>query len=192
VTVIFINRDKPIANEEHVVHFKSINMPNNTPEKRPTLADRLEGLFSLKYLALIVSFLLMVCGILAIILGGVFLVESIAIMIGLHEGKPGINMIESVDTFLFALVILILSGGIFKLFVGDENTLKNSIVFANIKSFKDLKVLLWETILLTLTVWCSLAFFLSPEKLYYEILIFPVTIVLLALALKFLRGNHHH
>ena len=75
-------------------------MPNNTPEKRSTLADRLEGLFSLKYLALIVSFLLMVCGTIAIILGGVLLVESIVILIGLKEGKAGIHMIESVDTFL--------------------------------------------------------------------------------------------
>ncbi len=167
-------------------------MPNNTPEKRSTLADRLEGLFSLKYLALIVSFFLMVCGTLAIIIGSKLLVESIVILIGLKEGQAGIHMIESVDTFLFALVILILSGGIFKLFVGDENTLKDSIVFANIKNFKDLKVLLWETILLTLTVWCSLGFFLNPDKLFYELLIFPVTIVLLALALKLMRGNHHH
>ena len=167
-------------------------MPNSTPEKRSTLADRLEGLFSLKYLALLVSLLLMVCGILAIILGIIQLVESIVIMIGLEEGKAGIHMIESVDTFLFALVILMLSGGIFKLFVGDENTLKNSIVFANIKNFKDLKVLLWETILLTLTVWCSLGFFLDPDNLRYELLIFPVSIVLLALALKLMRGNDNH
>lgn len=166
-------------------------MPNNTPEKQVKLADRLEKLFTIKYLALIVSFLLMVCGILAIISGGKKLVESIFIMIGLHEGKPGIHLIESVDTLLFALVILILSGGIFKLFVGNENTLKNNIVFSDIKNFKDLKVLLWETLLLTLTVWCSLDFFLNPEHLSYELLIFPVTIVLLALALKLMRGNHH-
>jgi hypothetical protein len=80
-----------------------------------------------------------------------------------------------------------LSGGIFKLFVGDENTLKKSIVFANIKNFKDLKVLLWETLLLTLTVWCALGFFLKPASLSYELLIFPVTIVLLALALKLMK-----
>ena len=86
----------------------------------------------------------MVCGTLAIIIGSKLSVESIVILIGLKEGQAGIHMIESVDTFLFALVILTLSGGIFKLFVGDENTLKDSIVFANINNFKDLKVLLWK------------------------------------------------
>ncbi len=162
-------------------------MSNKTSEKRLTLVARLERFFSLKYIALLVSFLLMGGGIVAVILGAKRLVESILTLIGLHEGKPGIHMIESVDTFLFALVILILAGGIFKLFVGDENTFKNSIVFSNIKTFKDLKVLLWETLLLTLTVWCALGFFLKPASLSYELLIFPVTIVLLALALKLMK-----
>ncbi len=167
-------------------------MSNNTPVKRLKTVVRLERLFSLKYVALLVSLLLMVCGILAVILGGNILVESILVLIGLKDGLPGVYLIEAVDTYLFALVILMLSGGIFKLFVGDENTLKNSIVFANIKNFKDLKVLLWETILLTLTVWCSLGFFLDPDNLRYELLIFPVSIVLLALALKLMRGNDNH
>ena len=162
-------------------------MSNNTPEKKSTIVQKLERFFSLKYVALFVSFLLMGCGIVAVILGAKRLVESILTLMGFHEGKAGIHMIESVDTFLFALVILILAGGIFKLFVGDENTLKNSIVFSEIKTFKDLKVLLWETLLLTLTVWCSLGFFLKPTSLSYELLIFPVTIVLLALALKLMK-----
>ena len=79
-------------------------MSNNTPEKQSTIGHRLERLFSLKYVALFVSFLLLGCGILAVIIGAKRLVESILSLIGLHDGQPGIHMIESVDTFLFALV----------------------------------------------------------------------------------------
>ena len=128
---------------------------------------------------------------LAIILGARKLIEAILIISGYHEGRPGVYIIESVDAFLFALVIFILAGGIFKLFVGNENTLKDNIVFSRIHSFLDLKVLLWETLLLTLTVWCSLDFFLKPEELSFELLILPASIVLLALALKLMKRNNH-
>jgi uncharacterized membrane protein YqhA len=166
-------------------------MSTDNPNKRSRIADKLEVLFNLRYVALVVSLLLMICGILAIVFGISMLVEAVGIMIGINEGRAGIYLIEAVDTFLFAVVILILSGGIFKLFVGHENTLKHSTVYANIENFKDLKVLLWETILLTLTVWCSLSFFLNPDKLTYDMLIFPASIVLLALALRLLKGKHN-
>ncbi len=167
-------------------------MPDNSPLKPSKFTDKLERFFKIKYLALIVSILLMLSGLLAIIVGTKKIVEAILIIAGFHEGIPGIHVIESVDTFLFALVIFILAGGIFKLFVGDEHTLKDSIVFSKIHSFMDLKVLLWETLLLTLTVWCSLDFFLRPEELSFELLILPVSIVLLALALKLIKGNNHN
>ena len=152
------------------------------------MSSKLERIFKVKYLALIVSILLMISGVLAIVIGAIRLVESILVMLGIQEGRAGIYLIESVDTLLFSLVILVLSGGIFKLFVGDENTLSENIVFSKIKTFMDLKVLLWETLLLTLTVWCALGFFINTESQNYEQLILPVSIVLLALALKFIKG----
>lgn len=158
-------------------------------DKKPFL-NKFEGIFKLNYFALIISILIICSGIIAIVVGCFRLFKGVLDLIGLYEGstRPGIHIIEAVDTFLFSLVILVLGGGIFKLFVGDENTFKNSIVFSKIKSFMDLKVLLWETLLLTLTVWCSLGFFAHPEDLHYEQLILPITILLLALALKFMKG----
>ncbi len=166
-------------------------MSENHPVKRSKFADKIEVFFTTKYVALIVSTLLMVSGLLAVILGARKMIEAILIISGYHEGRPGVYIIESVDAFLFALVIFILAGGIFKLFVGNENTLKDNIVFSRIHSFLDLKVLLWETLLLTLTVWCSLDFFLKPEELSFELLILPASIVLLALALKLMKRNNH-
>lgn len=161
----------------------------NHPDKKSFL-NKFEGIFRLNYFALIISILIICSGIIAIIVGCFRLFKGVLDLVGLYEGStsPGIHIIEAVDTFLFSLVILVLGGGIFKLFVGNENTFKNSIVFSKIKSFMDLKVLLWETLLLTLTVWCSLGFFAHPDDLQYEQLILPITIVLLALALKFMKG----
>jgi hypothetical protein len=132
----------------------------------------------------------MLSGFIAVILGSVRLFKSVMELTGLKhsDGRPGIHLIEAVDTYLFSLVILVLGSGIFKLFVGDENTFKGSLVFSKIKTFMDLKILLWETLLLTLTVWCALGFFSHPGDLRYEQLILPVTIVLLALALKLMKG----
>ena|SRR6056297_884673 len=166
-------------------------MPDAEPVKRFKLSQRIEMFFRPRFLALIISILLMLCGILATVLGAKKIINAILIFAGVHEGKPGVYLIESIDTFLFSLVIFILAGGIFKLFVGDENTFKDSIVFSKITNFMDLKILLWETLLLTMTVWCSLGFFLKPEKLSYELLILPVSIVLLAVALKLVKGNNH-
>lgn len=151
------------------------------------IASILEKIFQVKYLALFVSIFIMLNGILAIALGVMHLFETLLILFEKHEGSAGGSIIESIDTFLFSLVILILGGGIFKLFVGNENTFKDSVIFSKLNSFKDLKVLLWETILLTLTVWCALGFLIGSEKMNYEQLILPVTIVLLGLALKFIK-----
>lgn len=167
-------------------------MPDTKPVKRFKLIQKSESFFRPRFLALIISFLLMISGIVATCLGTKKIVYAVLTFAGFHEGKPGVYLIESIDTFLFSLVIFILAGGIFKLFVGDKNTLSDSTVFSKINNFMDLKILLWETLLLTMTVWCSLGFFLKPDKLSYELLILPVSILLLALALKFIKGNKQH
>jgi len=160
------------------------------PEPKNKLSSKLERLFQIRYLALCVSFLLVLSGIVAIVLGATKWIEAVLVFTGIHKGeRPGILILLSVDTLLFALVILVLGGGIFKLFVGDEHTFKDTMVFAKLESFKNLKILLWETILLTLTIWCALNYLLVPDKLEYNQLILPVTIVLLALALKLIKKS---
>ena len=162
-------------------------MSNSATKK--SFLSKFESVFTLKYFALIISLMIMFSGLIAIIVGSIRIFKTIVELINYEEvSKPGIHLSEAVDTLLFLLVILVLGGGIFKLFVGDENTFKNSIVFSKIKTFMDLKVLLWETLLLTLTVWCSLGFFSHGKNFGYEQLILPVTIVLLALALKLIRS----
>ena len=45
--------------------------------------------------------------------------------------------------------------------------------------------------MITLTVWCALGFFIDIDKLRYEQLILPFTILLLALALYFIKKGEH-
>jgi uncharacterized membrane protein YqhA len=138
-------------------------MSNNVPKK--SFLSKFERVFTLKYFALIISLMILLSGFIAVVVGTMRLFKSILELTGLldGDGTPGVYLIEAVDTYLFSLVILVLAGGIFKLFVGDEHTFKGSVVFSKIKTFMDLKVLLWETLLVTLTVWCSLGFFLILE-----------------------------
>src|SRR5210317_1772119 len=119
----------------------------------------LEKIFNLKYIAMLVSILLLVVGVSFIFLGMTKIYHGMLILIGLESGLPGLYFVESIDVLLFSMVILILAGGIYKIFVGEANTFKNSMVLSKLKGFRDLKILLWETLLLTLMVYCTLDFF---------------------------------
>lgn len=168
-------------------------MENTTGKK--SFSAIINSVFRLKFLALIISILIVISGLCALFLGLFRMYEGTTETLKLfegHEGTPGVYFIEAIDTLLFSLVILVMGGGIFKLFVGDKNTFKDSVVFSKIHSFMDLKILLWEALLLTLTVWCSLNFFAHPQDLKYELLILPTTILLLAIALKFMKSSQKH
>ncbi len=157
-------------------------------EQQPWYNGMISRLFSMKYLAFIVSLVFLIIGVLVIMLGISKIVEAVEGFFVQENGHPGAQLIDALDTLLFSLVILMLSGGIYKLFVGDSNTFKHISILSKLKSFKDLKILLWETILLTLTVWAGLNFFLD-EVHEYEQLILPASILLLALALRVMQGG---
>ena len=123
-------------------------------------------------------------------LGLVSIYHAFLILIGQESGRVGIHLIESIDKLLFALVIMILAAGIYKLFAGNKETFRNSLVLRSINSFKELKVLLWETLLLTLTVWSSLGFLTQTENFRLEQLILPGSILLLAIALYIVKGKN--
>ena len=150
----------------------------------------LEKIFGLKYVGILISTILMLVGLTGIVLGIRYAYHGVLILIGQEEGKVGVHLIESIDTLLFSVVVLILAAGIFKLFAGNKDTFKRSQVLYKIKDFKELKILLWETLLLTLTVWSSLSFFLDPINLRLEQLILPGSILLLALSLYLIKGKN--
>jgi hypothetical protein len=83
-------------------------MSNVTTKK--LFLPKFETEFTLKYFTLIISLMIMISGFIAIIVGSMRLFEGVMQIIGLCEGgnKPGIHIIEAVDTYLFSLVILVL------------------------------------------------------------------------------------
>lgn len=143
----------------------------------------------MKYIVKFICFLLFICGFFGLALASIKIVQA-AILIIQGEGRPGYYLIHSIDTILLSVVVFVLSAGIYKLFAGNENTFKDSLIFSKINSFKSLKVMLWEALLLTLTVWCILSFyFVDEEKMQYEKLVLPFSILLLSLSLKFISKD---
>ena len=139
---------------------------------------------------MLIAILFMMIGLAGIGLGLVSVYHAFLVLIGRESGRVGLHLIEAIDKLLFSLVIMILAAGIYKLFAGNRETFKNSLVLRGINSFKELKVLLWETLLLTLTVWSSLGFLIETVNLRLEHLILPASILLLAIALYIVKGKN--
>lgn len=115
----------------------------------------------------------------------------------LATGEPvliGVHFMESLDRFLISFVFMIFSLGIWKLFfVKKENNLELP-QWLQIESFKDLKVLLWETIMVTLVVFTITLVVNTTayvdgkmQKLEWDALVLPVIILILSVSLFFMR-----
>ena len=78
----------------------------------------------------------------------------------MEEHKPGLQILKGLDLFLVSIVFMILGLGILKIFVFSHMPFTDLPDWLNIKNFKELKILLWETILVTLVVF-SLTGFVS-------------------------------
>jgi uncharacterized membrane protein YqhA len=109
----------------------------------------------------------------------------------LGEDVPNarLPLLESLDWFLVALVFLIFSLGIAKIFIGYAGTNEDLPEWLRIDSFKELKVLLWETILVTLVVWSISTIARRLETLGWDALVLPVVVFVLAAGLYLMRGK---
>ena len=117
----------------------------------------------------------------------------------LRTGEPiliGVYFMEALDRFLIAFVFLIFSLGIMKLFFVKKTSTENLPEWLHIESFKDLKILLWETIVVTLVVFTiSLVVNTTSAKgpegimqsLNWNDLVLPVIILVLSLSLFLMR-----
>ena len=103
------------------------------------------------------------------------------------DDRPGIHIVESLDTFLIAFVFLMMSLGFMKLFVPDFSWFKGiDLPWLKINDFSQLKTLLWSTLLLTLVVSFSTSILKTQGQLEYTMLIVPASVLFFSLALKFL------
>jgi uncharacterized membrane protein YqhA len=111
----------------------------------------------------------------------------------LNQGTlASVGLVQAVDAFLFALVLLIFSYGIYTLFVYDIKE-KDRIKlprWLRIDSISDLKTTLLQVIIVILAVnVLEHVIMVGPESLKWETLIIPVSIVFLAAALWLMHGK---
>lgn len=108
-----------------------------------------------------------------------------------EEARPGLHLLEGLDAYMVALIFMIFGLGIARLFVFDKANVEGLPAWLNIHDIKELKVLLWETILVTLVILCVTNLAKHPVR-SWEVLLFPGVILILSLALYFVRGKESH
>jgi uncharacterized membrane protein YqhA len=115
----------------------------------------------------------------------------ILIVQGRIEERPGVFIAESLDSFLMALFFLIFAMGISKLFLPNKILIKEyDLPWLKVDNFSELKFILWEVLLTTLFVYFSTQAIIKSEHLDWSILTLPISILLLAVAYKFLKHGH--
>lgn len=100
-------------------------------------------------------------------------------------------LIKSLDTFLIALVLFIFAHGVYTLFINNKKYDDGNGVLKWIRTpnIGHLKNVLAEVIVIILFVKFLEVVFVNIDNLKWEIAILPVSILLLALGLKFLSLN---
>jgi uncharacterized membrane protein YqhA len=109
------------------------------------------------------------------------------------KGRPGINFVESLDMFMISLVFMIFSLGIMRLFTHYHEPNDKLPGWLKLNSFKELKELLWETILLTLVIISVSDVVKNLDHLDWNVLMLPGVILILSLSLFLMRthkGTH--
>ena len=98
-------------------------------------------------------------------------------------------LLKALDTFLIALVLFIFARGVYTLFISNKNNIENddAVKWIRIPNIGHLKNVLAEVIIIILFVIFLEVIFENIYNLKWEFIIIPVSILLLALGLKFLR-----
>lgn len=109
---------------------------------------------------------------------------------GAHH-TPGIEMVESLDLALVALVFMLFAVGFAKLFLPESRMFKEfQLEWMHVSNFSDLKLLLWDTILLSIVVSVGADIIARERVSTWEDLVIPGSVTLLALGAKLIHRPH--
>jgi uncharacterized membrane protein YqhA len=150
-----------------------------------------------RYLALIVALMLLLHAIGLLIVGVMRGIESYHL---LAQGptwtgadRPGIHIAESIDLLLFGLVVLVLAIGTASLFLSaDGNPDRKIPAWMRVASLSELKMLLWEAILVVLVMATLTELVTNLDELNWRHLVMPAAIFLLSSSLYLARKTGHH
>jgi uncharacterized membrane protein YqhA len=105
------------------------------------------------------------------------------------ELKPGLYLLKGLEHFLISMVFMIFALGILKLFIFDQTSEEHIPTWLKIDEFKELKVLLWESILVTLVVFTLDKLVSATEVLTWNASIFPGVILVLTASLYLMKKS---
>lgn len=170
--------------------------------------DLLKTFFALRYVSIIAVISSFIGSVLLFILGALKIAGAIAVIILGGEGLSLLTeihgpesatsaivllVINSIDMFLFALVLLIFSYGIYELFVRTvtAENLNEYPSWIKIRSIGQLKNYLAQVIITILFVQFLEIVIVNGEKLLsWEAVVLPVAILCLAGAVYFMQAGH--
>ncbi len=109
-----------------------------------------------------------------------------------EEIRPGLYVLQGLDLFLVSMVFMIFGLGIIRIFTHHDQDDKNLPGWLRFDSFKELKILLWETIIVTLVVFAFTEIVTSRKSLSWSALIMPSVVVILALGLLLIKRQEKH
>jgi uncharacterized membrane protein YqhA len=105
---------------------------------------------------------------------------------------PKMLLLESLDSFLAALVFLIFGLGIVKIFIVPNQVLEGLPSWLQIRSFVELKILLWESVLITIVVMAMGTVARRLDSLAWDVLVLPGVVLLMAIGLYLMRTGEPH
>lgn len=126
-----------------------------------------------------------------LLIGALGIYRSIHAYIILYKegmaGKPGLEIVESLDLFLIALVFLILSLSFMKLFRPDLKWFNIPLPWLRVDDFFQLKHLTWSALLLTLLITFGVQVLRASGTLEWSMLIIPVSVLLFSASAYLLK-----
>ena len=104
------------------------------------------------------------------------------------EGRPGIEILESLDLFLVAFVFLILSLSFMSLFHPQSKLFDGlHLPWLKIDDFFKLKHITWNAILLTLVIVFGTQVLKGSGQADWKVLVVPIAVLLFAASAKLLK-----
>jgi uncharacterized membrane protein YqhA len=106
---------------------------------------------------------------------------------GEEIAAPKMLLLESLDSFLAALVFLIFGLGIMKIFIAPDKIIEGLPGWLQIRTFVELKILLWESVLITVVVMSMGTVARRLDSLAWDVLVLPGVVLLMAVGLYLMR-----
>ncbi|HSS39567.1 MAG TPA: YqhA family protein [Polyangia bacterium] len=151
-------------------------------------------LLKVRYIAVVIVALAVVDSMAFLVLGTKSALHGYEQVLGFHgngSGRPGLELLHSLDFLFVSLVFLVLGLAIAKLFLLGPSDVDDAKLptWLRLHSISELKVLLWETSLVTMLVvsLSEMTANLDSPNRSWTVLLTPTAILLLAISLYFIK-----